>query len=174
MADLLGWTAYVIDFHIRHRSTGKIDTGFIAQGAAFRRKYARAFRDRWHFVPTERPVFLSAFAGQDLREARVMEVAPRDRASGHVGRWLRRAWRDRRVGGQADRPASAFVLRRTEAGDEPNGTPAGTAGPDRVPAGTRARRVGPRRVSINAFAALMRRSVLASRFGRSSAVHRST
>ena len=60
VADVLGWTSYVIDFHLYHRSTGPIGQGFIDQGNALRAKFARAFRPRWQNVPTQRPVYLSS------------------------------------------------------------------------------------------------------------------
>lgn len=60
VADVLGWSAYVIDFHLFHKSTGKLSDDFMAKGRAFREKYARAFRSRWQFVPMSQPVFISA------------------------------------------------------------------------------------------------------------------
>lgn len=60
VADLLGWNAYVIDFHLFHKSTGNITQSFTEQGDALRRKYSRAFRPRWHYVPTKRPVYLAS------------------------------------------------------------------------------------------------------------------
>ena len=77
VADVLGWNAWVIDFHLFHKSTGKLSDDFRARGVAFREKYARAFRPRWQFVPMSQPVFLSASrlrtlvarAGHRLRRA---------------------------------------------------------------------------------------------------------
>ena len=50
IADILGWSAHVIDFFLRHNSTGTVDQRYFASAAAVRQKYARAFRPRW--VPT--------------------------------------------------------------------------------------------------------------------------
>jgi hypothetical protein len=60
VADILGWNSYVIDFHLLHKSGGRADSDFVAIGQALRRKYARFCRSRWHYVPTIRPVFISA------------------------------------------------------------------------------------------------------------------
>lgn len=47
VADLLGRTAYVIDFHLRHKSAGNTDAGFYAARRAAIAKYRRAFGTRW-------------------------------------------------------------------------------------------------------------------------------
>ena len=62
MAETLGWTSYVIDFHLAHRSGGNKDGQFFDARRRFRRKFNRAFRSRWHFVPTKEPVFVSGSA----------------------------------------------------------------------------------------------------------------
>lgn len=46
-ADIQGWSAYVIDFHVAHLSAGKKDSLFDAMEAAFRAKWARALAPRW-------------------------------------------------------------------------------------------------------------------------------
>jgi hypothetical protein len=46
-ADILGYSAYVIDFHLRHLSDGRISPAFYAARAAFRAKWSRALRPRW-------------------------------------------------------------------------------------------------------------------------------
>ena len=46
-ADLMGYTAYVIDFHLRHLSDGRISPTFYAARQAFRAKWSRALRPRW-------------------------------------------------------------------------------------------------------------------------------
>lgn len=46
-AEIAGYRAYVIDFHLTHLSPGKIDASFHASEAAFRAKWARALRPRW-------------------------------------------------------------------------------------------------------------------------------
>ena len=60
VADILGWTSYVIDFHLRHKSGGTPNADFHAKGQALSRKYARAFRPRWQHVVTWNAVYLSA------------------------------------------------------------------------------------------------------------------
>lgn len=45
-ADILGYTAYVIDFHLRHLSGGKIDGAFLKAKAEFEQKWSRALRRR--------------------------------------------------------------------------------------------------------------------------------
>lgn len=46
-ADLMGWEAYVIDFHIAHLSPGNKSDSFKDARAAFRAKWSRALRPRW-------------------------------------------------------------------------------------------------------------------------------
>lgn len=46
-ADVMGYTAYVIDFHLEHLSAGRKSDDFYASEAAFRRKWSRAFGPRW-------------------------------------------------------------------------------------------------------------------------------
>lgn len=46
-ADMLGYSAYVIDFHLKHLSAGKMDASFALAEEAFRRKWSRALRPRW-------------------------------------------------------------------------------------------------------------------------------
>jgi hypothetical protein len=47
IADFLGRSAYVIDFHLRHNSAGKTDASFYRQRKDVARKYQRAYRFRW-------------------------------------------------------------------------------------------------------------------------------
>lgn len=47
VADLLGYSAYVIDFHLRHLSPGRKDSSFTRAENAFRAKWGRALRPRW-------------------------------------------------------------------------------------------------------------------------------
>jgi hypothetical protein len=47
VADILGYAAYVIDFHLEHLSPGTKSTEFHAAEAAFRTKWSRALRSRW-------------------------------------------------------------------------------------------------------------------------------
>ena len=60
IADILGWTAYVIDFHLFHKSKGNVSADFRDKARSFRMKYAHAFRSRWQHVPTSQPEFISA------------------------------------------------------------------------------------------------------------------
>lgn len=47
IADMIGRTAYVIDFHLHHKSGGNIDARFYAARRNAIAKYRRAFRTRW-------------------------------------------------------------------------------------------------------------------------------
>lgn len=44
LADMLGWNAYVIDFHLYHKSGGNCNESFFASKNAFMDKYARIVR----------------------------------------------------------------------------------------------------------------------------------
>ncbi len=46
-ADTLGWSSYVIDFHLQHLSKGVKSEAFHACERAFRAKWSRALRPRW-------------------------------------------------------------------------------------------------------------------------------
>lgn len=46
-AELAGWTAHVVDFHLEHLSGGFKSPDFYAVERRMREKYARAFRPRW-------------------------------------------------------------------------------------------------------------------------------
>lgn len=47
IADVLGWGAWVIDFHVRHLSPGRKDASFHAAERRFREKWGRALRPRF-------------------------------------------------------------------------------------------------------------------------------
>ena len=47
IAGLLGWRAYVVDFHLRHRSPGEAGAGFKEQLGRLIAKYRTALRPRW-------------------------------------------------------------------------------------------------------------------------------
>lgn len=47
VADVLGWSAWVIDFHVRHLSAGRKDASFHAAERRFRAKWSRALRPRY-------------------------------------------------------------------------------------------------------------------------------
>jgi hypothetical protein len=46
LADVLGCSAWVIDFHLLHKSPGRMDASFVAAKQAMKDKYQRAFRSR--------------------------------------------------------------------------------------------------------------------------------
>jgi hypothetical protein len=46
IADILGYSCYVIDFHLRHKSPGKTDEQFFLARAGMIQKYRRALRSR--------------------------------------------------------------------------------------------------------------------------------
>lgn len=47
MADILGFTSYIIDFNIMHKSNGNADESFYRSKKAFMKKYDKAFRGRF-------------------------------------------------------------------------------------------------------------------------------
>ncbi len=47
IADLLGYGAYVVDFHLRHLSPGNADASFVAARGRIVAKYRRALAARW-------------------------------------------------------------------------------------------------------------------------------
>ncbi len=47
IADILGWSAWVLDFHLEHLSPGRKDMTFSLAEDRFRAKWARALRPRW-------------------------------------------------------------------------------------------------------------------------------
>ena len=65
IADVLGLSAYVIDFHLEHKSGGNPDESFATVRRASVKKWRRAFRPRWQHVTTLRPFYLS---GTEVRE----------------------------------------------------------------------------------------------------------
>lgn len=47
VADVLGWSAWVIDFHLTHKSGGTVGDDFHRTRSAMIKKFRRAFRWRW-------------------------------------------------------------------------------------------------------------------------------
>jgi len=47
IADILGWNCYVVDFHLRHKSSGKRDDSFFSIRERLIQKYHKAMRSRW-------------------------------------------------------------------------------------------------------------------------------
>ena len=60
IADVLGWEAFVVDFHLRHKSAGTADAVFQQARMRIQTKYARAFRERWVHGTTAFPFFLAS------------------------------------------------------------------------------------------------------------------
>lgn len=62
IADVLGWNAYVIDFHLFHKSGGYQDNAYRAIRRDLSAKYRRAFRTRWYYAIgtyTHRPTLIT-------------------------------------------------------------------------------------------------------------------
>jgi hypothetical protein len=57
-ADSLGWEAYVIDFHLHHKSRGNIDESLRASRKAMSDKYLRLMTVRWHPSLFGYPIYL--------------------------------------------------------------------------------------------------------------------
>jgi len=58
VASLLGYSAYVIDFHLYHKSAGTVDYRFMEAAEAFRNKYTHALQARFLRTPVAK-LFLS-------------------------------------------------------------------------------------------------------------------
>ena len=59
IAEVLGRHAYVVDFHLLHKSGGTFDDSLSEAKDRFRKKYSFAFRPRWVYLPTPGDVFLT-------------------------------------------------------------------------------------------------------------------
>jgi hypothetical protein len=59
IADVLGYSVYVIDFHILHKSLGNADYRFYALKKDLQRKYLRAFRGRFFQSATIAKLYLT-------------------------------------------------------------------------------------------------------------------
>jgi hypothetical protein len=84
VAEILGWSAYVVDFHLLHRGAGRRDRTLSESRAALVSKYARAFRARWVATPCE--VF---FLSGSERLASLLSSRLPVRIAYHLGRVLR-------------------------------------------------------------------------------------
>ena len=62
IADFLGKTAYVINFHLLHKSGGKITEDFYDIRNHLILKYRRAMRSRWIETTTKKPFFISGMS----------------------------------------------------------------------------------------------------------------
>jgi hypothetical protein len=85
MADMLGHSAYVIDFHLRHLSAGVAGESFFQLRRAFQRKYHRSFRSRWMYTTVSK-VFLT---GNPLRLAAARVQLAAETLLDRLGRGLR-------------------------------------------------------------------------------------
>lgn len=75
IADILGRNAYVVDFHLRHKSGGTLDAVYFDARTSVTNKYKRAFRDRNPYTSTLKRVPLSGspfyiFRSKALRRLR--------------------------------------------------------------------------------------------------------
>lgn len=59
IASILGYNAYVIDFHLYHKSTGNYDEEFYSLKKAFQKKYNRAFKGRYLKTITRQKFYIS-------------------------------------------------------------------------------------------------------------------
>jgi hypothetical protein len=59
IADILGFNAYVVDFHMYHQSTGNKDKGFLSMKMALQRKYQRALKGHYLLAATSEKIFIS-------------------------------------------------------------------------------------------------------------------
>jgi hypothetical protein len=88
IADFLGCSCYVIDFHLRHKSPGKKDESFFSVRTRLVRKYRAAMRSQW-IASTCTILFVSGFPGL----GRLLSTATATRIARFVGRkapWLGR------------------------------------------------------------------------------------
>ena len=83
IAGLLGHGAYVVDFHLRHRSPGKVDAGFHELQRRLIAKYQAALRPRWiattctsYFLSGSRRLNRLANSGIGRKLARVFGKTP--------------------------------------------------------------------------------------------------
>jgi len=87
-ADLMGWHAYVIDFHLEHLSPGKKDASFDAAAHRFEAKWSRALRPRLMQTTCTR---LPIAPGMFQRAALALADRPVTRALKLLDRTFRRA-----------------------------------------------------------------------------------
>ena len=71
----LGFSSWVIDFHLRHKSGGTIDATYAAARRALILKYRRAWRSRWMQPSTLQTFFLSGSGAASLRARGVRKLA---------------------------------------------------------------------------------------------------
>ncbi|SFM88085.1 acyl esterase [Methylobacterium pseudosasicola] len=61
VARTLGWEAYVINFHIYHKSGGSTSGSYRDEGRSFSLKYSELANSRWHYVVTGHSLFISPY-----------------------------------------------------------------------------------------------------------------
>jgi hypothetical protein len=65
IADILGWSAHVIEFHLFHKSGGRFNDDFFRSREALQNKYKRALRSRWVHTISLTPIFISGIPRAD-------------------------------------------------------------------------------------------------------------
>lgn len=85
VADILGWNSYVIDFYLKHKSTGTIDGRYTDSRDRVAAKYRRALRPRFMFVVTQYHFLLSGVPlhGRFARMHDLLSKALGKRPRGH-------------------------------------------------------------------------------------------
>ena len=66
MAEALGWTAYVVDFHVKHYSKGNPDPTYFHTAKAISKKYSVLFRSRWIISPTKAQLYISSSPARSI------------------------------------------------------------------------------------------------------------
>lgn len=94
IADVLGWTAYVVAFKLRHLSPGTVDRSYAESADRFGRKYARALRSRWINLVTEKPVYVSGSRAATYRARAVRVLGDRVRHARAIAGTMRARLRD--------------------------------------------------------------------------------
>jgi hypothetical protein len=59
VAEILGWHAYVVDFHLLHKSAGTYDKALQDSKRRLRSKYLQAFRSRWVYLVTPGNIYIT-------------------------------------------------------------------------------------------------------------------
>lgn len=59
VAEILGWHAYVVDFHLSHKSAGTYDKALQDSKRRLRSKYLQAFHSRWVYLITPGDIYIT-------------------------------------------------------------------------------------------------------------------